>query len=278
MDLFGEDIEEADLSDLAADVEDLTESMYSQTTPGLYGTVDWLQVDVSRPLRLEQFAAMFDTQTQLEYTGPVGDIRSIVYYLAGSESMPIQSSDALAEGSVGLMRRELDRAIADFAADQGWLEQIETAEEPLAPEVTDLAFQYFDGYQWTDSWDSEQMQGLPVAVEIALMLNPASSEADQSSGWLSSVESSASSNVEPMAFRLVVHLPAAEPATQSEGTEEFPEEETGDSSGSQGAGQSSSGGSGGGSTSGGSQSGGSSGGQSPSGGGGQSPSGGGGRR
>jgi hypothetical protein len=267
MDLFGDDVEEADLDDLATDLEDLSDSMYSQSMPGLYGTTDWLQVDVSRPLRLEQFAAMFDAETELEYTAPVGDIRSIVYYLAGSESAPAASYAATDDEALGVMRRELDRAIADFAADQGWLEQVETAAEPLAPEVTDLAFQYFNGYEWTEYWDSEEMDGLPLAVEIAIMLNPASNQEDQASAWLSSDGSSGSRDIQPMAFRLVVHLPAAEPATEIEGTDDFLEEESADSPGDEGTGQPPGGGSGGVSAGGGGQSAGGVSGPSPSGGG-----------
>ena len=41
-----------------------------------------------------------------------------------------------------------------------------------APEVLDCRFQYFDGSNWRDSWDSLEMNGLPVAIKVELKLAP----------------------------------------------------------------------------------------------------------
>lgn len=50
----------------------------------------------------------------------------------------------------------------------------------LAPEVTSLSFRYFDGFEWTDSWDSRAMERLPNAVEVTLELSATGeNEADQ---------------------------------------------------------------------------------------------------
>jgi prepilin-type N-terminal cleavage/methylation domain-containing protein len=269
MDLFGEDVpaEDADaLEDAAASLgDDLTEEEESSTMPGLYGESNWLQVDVSRPLRLEEFSALFDNELQMEYTGPVGDIRSIVYYLAGSESAPVQSSNQIEE-SVGLMRMEVDRAVADFAAKQGFFDETQTESESIAPEVTDLVFQYYDGYEWVDYWDSEERGGLPVAVMIAMMVDPTQSKATQESGWQVSTDSGESGTIEPLEFRLVVDLPAAEPSDSSQSGDMLGDE-FGDSSESSSGGSGSSSSSGGPSPSGGGQTPGGSGPPAPSGGG-----------
>lgn len=41
-----------------------------------------------------------------------------------------------------------------------------------APEVLDCRFRYFDGENWRDSWDSLEMNGLPVAIKVELKLAP----------------------------------------------------------------------------------------------------------
>ena len=41
-----------------------------------------------------------------------------------------------------------------------------------APEVLDCRFSYFDGYNWLDSWDSIQKEGLPIAIKTELKLAP----------------------------------------------------------------------------------------------------------
>ena len=41
-----------------------------------------------------------------------------------------------------------------------------------APEVLDCRFRYFDGTNWRDSWDSLEMNGLPVAIKVELKLAP----------------------------------------------------------------------------------------------------------
>ena len=83
-------------------------------------------------------------------------------------------------------------------------------EKLLAPEVVGLQFQYFDGYQWLPEWDTEIMQGLPVAVEILLLLK--SNSPYQSGGVMTSlsladvgVDLDADSAV--VSYRLVVRLP-----------------------------------------------------------------------
>ena len=40
----------------------------------------------------------------------------------------------------------------------------------LAPEVTSLAFSYFDGTRWSSSWNSLDRKSLPVAVEVTMQL------------------------------------------------------------------------------------------------------------
>ena len=41
-----------------------------------------------------------------------------------------------------------------------------------APEIVEIRFRYGDGANWTDSWDSLEKNGLPVAVEVVMKLMP----------------------------------------------------------------------------------------------------------
>jgi hypothetical protein len=159
------------------------------------------------------------------------------------------------------MRRERDRAVEEYSAQTGLID--ETPDQNLAPEVLELRFRYFDGTQWVLQWDSEERQGLPMAVEITLVLAPINYD-QLSREELDEVYASGLPT-----YRLIVRLPAAEPTT-SEQTEESSSESaeasspsagsSGSSSGSSSGGTSGSGGSGGGGSGGGTSGGGTSGG------------------
>jgi len=41
----------------------------------------------------------------------------------------------------------------------------------VATEVTAVEFAYFDGLIWQLAWDSDQMQGLPLAIRVTLTLS-----------------------------------------------------------------------------------------------------------
>jgi len=84
----------------------------------------------------------------------------------------------------------------------------------LAPEVTYLEFRYFDGTTWYTEWDSEQMGGLPTAIEITISIDPAfgQNEADMDVRTANELAAGAA-NLNEQLYRLVVHLPIAQPLT-----------------------------------------------------------------
>lgn len=99
--------------------------------------------------------------------------------------------------------------------------------EDVAPEVSQLQFRYYDGLEWFDSWDSEARQGLPLAVEIALVFERDARDAvPATEGEASSLPTTAGQgpiDFDSLAelgvpvYRLVVQLPRgkrAEPATE----------------------------------------------------------------
>ncbi|MFN9548893.1 MAG: hypothetical protein ACK56Q_01290 [Pirellulaceae bacterium] len=140
--------------------------------PGLYGTQAILQIDVSRLPRPDQY---FVEQRDL-FSGQLADvpsdIKQISYTVQAPSSYGVQ--DPLATGAAvgsggGLVRRELDRSISQWATEQGQGDSLNRTGEILASEVLGIQFQYFDGAQWFTEWDSSQL-GLPALIAITIAM------------------------------------------------------------------------------------------------------------
>lgn len=96
---------------------------------------------------------------------------------------------------------------------------VNTQLQPIAPEVTGIEFLYYDGTQWTDTWDTTEMGGLPIAVHIAFSIVPRS-QLEQ----MASVTGGSSSTGESVSFiyALTVALPVASGASAEAATEGGP--------------------------------------------------------
>ncbi len=133
---------------------------------GLYGESDWMQVDVCRMPRLDQY----DYETLPSGSETLPDVVSGVKTVAYSLSEETGMASTTGEYQGGLMRREIDHAVTRWAEDVGTLTTADSELEPIAPEVTDLEFLYFDGMEWVESWDSTEMGGLPIAVHVSIAI------------------------------------------------------------------------------------------------------------
>ncbi|MEX2120970.1 MAG: prepilin-type N-terminal cleavage/methylation domain-containing protein [Pirellulales bacterium] len=173
---------------------DTETSSLSAPMPGLHGGLDWIEVDVSRLPRVDQYEQSISA-TDASPLELASDVKTVAYYMAGSQATAANA------GATGLMRRQLDRAVTQWAAMNGNLLGLDQAAQALAPEVVSIQFEYFDGYEWLTEWDSDASQGLPMAVEIAIALD---SQADPSQ-----------IDPEENTYRLVVHLPSARPSDGS---------------------------------------------------------------
>lgn len=169
--------------DTAANTTDLAASTTPPPTPGLYGNQYELMVDVSRLPRPDQYYSQQMSSLSTQMPDVPSDIKSVLYYVQSSgNSMGIQ--DPLQSGSLtgiaveptaeeaikaggGLVRRQLDRAVTQWANDQGQSDRLMRTGELLASEVVSLEFNYYDGTQWLTQWDSSQ-QNLPLVVKIQL--------------------------------------------------------------------------------------------------------------
>ena len=191
--------------------------------PGVYGNQYELQIDVSRLPRIDQMERLLITDDP-QLIHRVSDMTTVGYYVGqpgiwgGMESTSAETGD-----SSGLIRRTLDRAVAQWAAENGGQALLTDSDQLVAPEVIAIEFRYFDGIEWTTSWDSEARAGLPLAVEIALMMAVPDEEASaavtplQPPVLLNSTTTTTGAD-EDSIYRLIVQLPVAQMATADAAT------------------------------------------------------------
>ncbi len=203
---------------------DIQNTLAPASVPGVYGNESELQVDCSRLPRVDQYASMSVTPDQSGAPSVPSDVKTVAYFLrtegavsgAGTSSAGAFGSDSTA---TGLVRRELDRAAAADSGQNGDLDASANPGQLLAPEVTYLEFRYFDGSGWYSQWDSQEMGGLPAAIEITIGIDPTVGR-DLAALDVADVRqlSAPSQNENLFLYRLVVHLPVAKPLSDSSST------------------------------------------------------------
>ena len=195
-----------------SDIED-PEATAAETTepppvPGIYGNRYELYIDLSRLPRLDQFQYELVATEGSPILDRTSEVKRVAYYVVRPEITAVAEAAAALSQS-GLVRWELDRATSLLAAEEGTLTDLERQVEPLAPEVLGIEFEYFDGQQWLEEWDSQAMGGLPVAIRIALALAP--EEPTSGSGLWGMFSGNSAGPAEPVIYRMLVHLPASAP-------------------------------------------------------------------
>lgn len=170
--LFSDSGSDMSISGLAGDWSSTT---LPRSVPGLYGGVDWIEVDVSRPPRPDQLQSEYALSADGLLMDRVSDVKTVAYFVLSPEET-INYSFVSMPGVLGfdqqggLVRRELDRAVTSYAATTGELESVDQQLQPIASEVAAIEFAYFGGTSWCDSWDSDANGSLPKAVEIRLYI------------------------------------------------------------------------------------------------------------
>lgn len=187
-------------------VTDPTQGMLAHTVPGLYGGTDWIEVDVDRPANLARITASAASESSSSSGGVIGDLKTVAYYVVAAEDSATQTAT---QTRSGLLRREVERAMAESASGQAASGQFLLGEKLLAPEVASLQFRYSDGSTWSDTWDTSQTKTLPLAVEITLTLQ----SRQKNDSWATELVNStglASTDQEGVTvFRLIVDIPMA---------------------------------------------------------------------
>ncbi len=195
--------------------QDIAATAAPAAVPGVYGNQYELQIDVSRLPRPDEYQGVMALDAGASPLQIPSDVKTVSYFLrppddAQAAAPTTQGGFADEAPQGGLVRRELDRAVARLASDSGDGALLDATGDVLAPEVTGLEFRYFDGTQWLFDWDSDAMGGLPAAVEIAIAITPRRFlESDENSLLGGGADEPFPGEV---VYRMVVRLPAAKPA------------------------------------------------------------------
>jgi hypothetical protein len=168
-----------------------------------------LIIDIGRLPRIDEYGG--DTSNNNSSATMPSDVRTVTYFLAGNTApaSTVVSSTNVVDGT-GLVRCEMDRAMSQYATQQGQSTLQNAA--VIAPEVLALEFQYFDGTQWDTSWDTTQNSGLPQAVKISMVLaDPThAGQAGYAAPQYASVADAAAEDPDSV-YSTVVRLPASDP-------------------------------------------------------------------
>ena len=225
-----DELDEDEDEDTTDYTTDLAASASLPPVPGLYGNMYEMQVDTSRVPRIDEYAGLVAGDSMA--TSYPSDVKTVTYFVAGN--LYGGTGRALTSGT-GLVRREMDRATASYAAEMGQLSDYWQDIRPIAPEVVAIQFAYFDGTEVVQEWDSQQRGGLPMAVEVTLWIQPKHRRNDSAASDLATAEID---RQDLLVYRLLVHLPIAQPTTLdtasdagSEETDETDDSDTGTGSG-----------------------------------------------
>lgn len=107
----------------------------------------------------------------------VGTVDSLDFYCTGPESKATVQGDckhvqyAVVTDATNASRNDLVRYVTTNLLSPTL---VDPAQETICRGVQSFSLSYFDGANWTDTWDSSQQNGtLPVAIQFTLVLLPA---------------------------------------------------------------------------------------------------------
>ena len=201
-------------SDDDSEFEDEIEEPEVEGVPVFIGASDFVSIDISRLPRIDEYHP--SVVSEQEASNTLADVKTVSYFVSQSNgpnqrrsTNVFQTSQGQTAVTGGLFRRQVDRSVAKF-------EGLESIGEPdlyselVAQEVVEVSFRYFDGVNWFTEWDSEEMGGFPLAVEMYILIDPTRAGSTATAG-------SSSINRENLeTYRAVVHIPAAEIVEQEE--------------------------------------------------------------
>ncbi|MEO8497772.1 MAG: hypothetical protein ABI614_22120 [Planctomycetota bacterium] len=214
-------------ADATTATDDLAGSVTLPPKPGIYGNQYQLQIDVSRLPRFDEYQSMLaNANSTLGITDIPSDIKTVTYYvhsrnaIASASGMTATNQDVLTSTDPevvqrGLVRRQLDRAVSQYAQANGLLAGTDTVGEVVAAEVASIEFQYFDGTEWRYEWDTDVEGSLPVAIQIIMLLEAPSVERLT----MGQTQIGTSSGLQPSSlhyYRLLVPVATGQAATEVE--------------------------------------------------------------
>ncbi|MGI8979176.1 MAG: hypothetical protein ACR2FY_08120 [Pirellulaceae bacterium] len=195
---------------------------------GLYGSEFQLQFDVSRLPRVDEYAG----GSPASMVQIPSDIKTVTYYVRSesAEGGGTAMGGAAPEGSMepsttgqgrGLVRLEMDRAVNAFEDISSGTSIGSDNARLLAEEVTSITFRYWNGTEWATDWNSDEMGGLPLAIEVVMTMADPNAVVPTAAPAQNFGATEATST--DTSYRIVVNLPTAslpppaeEPATEGE--------------------------------------------------------------
>ena len=218
--------------------EEYEEEMIYGTVPGIYGGLEWIQIDTAKLPRGEMYGSRQIRRGNSQASDRLSASKTVMYYLGQDTGMvsiddpqyqPERLIGALGRSldpnalQYGLFRRQLDRQAMQYAIHEGLEFEDEQYDEPLAPEVESIQFYYFDPTieqlgkmgDWVEEWDMDDRQMLPLAIQITVTIR----RSDSGRSLLSFGSTSAR---EPVVYSLVVPIPVSVDVPPA--VEEFDEE------------------------------------------------------
>lgn len=202
--------------------QDIAASTVLPTTIGLYGNAMELQFDISRVPRIDEYDPQYSSILNRELSDIPSDIKTVTYFLlqpgGGSLGHGAVGDAAITEEQFGLVRRELDRAVTQYAMNNGQMTNLDASAEILAPEVSLLAFRYFDGVGWLEEWDSEAMGGLPMAVDVMIAIRDHQTTQALLAGDMDIMPTDDEGNIMGKVYRRLIRIPIAKPYEEEEET------------------------------------------------------------
>ena len=178
-------------------------------TSGLVGSATDLLLYVSRPDKNSSYVSSENLTSTKDRTS---DLMIIRYLVAdtGAGGMSADIADRFAgsdNGAIGLVRITGDLYGMSTAVQEGEDRTSGLVDKIDAKEVSKIAFRYFDGINWLETWDSTSLNQMPTAVEVTLTLR-------NSTTTSAALDDAA----DPYALgdtthRMVIAIPVAEPFT-----------------------------------------------------------------
>jgi len=178
-------------------------------TSGLVGTANDLLLYVSVP---DKSLSYVDAQSLTSTDERTGDLMIVRYLVADTAGGSLSGSIAKKlggsrTGPLGLVRITADLFGMSSAVQLGKEDEFTSVDAVEAKEVSKITFQYYDGTQWQETWDSTKLKALPKAIEIVITLQQPDANED-----LSSTDTPDPYALGETTHRMVVALPLAESA------------------------------------------------------------------
>ena len=142
-----------------------------RTSLGIVGTAESLQLDVSHPAR-EDFVPDVTSGSQPAKSLPaLSDNIQVTWGMVTPAMAPVGANGQRSlTANPALARQMADRLRQAVETDEDQSEDSPPLNESsiLAKEIVTLAFRYYDGYAWSNEWDSVKQERLPRAIEVTI--------------------------------------------------------------------------------------------------------------